>query len=527
MQRLISVICPTYNRADLLPQTIESVIAQTYKNWELLIIDDGSTDNTKQVVEKYLSEKISFVESSHSGLPAVARNIGIKKARGEWIAFLDSDDTWLPRKLEVQIQTIEKAKDVDLVCCNAFRGTDEFVKEDLQTFYIFPSKKSDNYFRELIDRNFIITSSVVARKKVMEQGGGFNERPELAAIEDYDLWLRCSIDCNLAYLSEPLIIYRDNVQEGIRGTISRVHYWKEILKIYDHLRNHLLQKGQVVDPILENKIRSTKLEIAKAYLGWNSVPIATARKWYGLLKRFVRGRGLISPIPSRQQNRLKLNSDEIKEYVENNKGNIRLHLGCGEKAFEGYINIDFPPANHSVQISSPANYYHDIRTLHFPPTSIAEIRLHHVFEHFDRPTALRLLINWNTWLIEGGKLIIEVPDFNRCAIRLLSPFKSWQKKASTMRHIFGSHEAEWAYHYEGWNKQRLKYTLERLGFSSIKFVRTRWKKTFNITVLARKEAPLSKKELEIKAMDLLEDSLIDRSDSECSILDIWQKNLIK
>ncbi len=269
------------------------------------------------------------------------------------------------------------------------------------------------------------------------------------------------------------------------------------------------------------------MEIAKAYFGWNSVPIIAARKRYGLLKRIVRGRGVILLNTFRQQNSFKLNSDELKEYVEKNKGKIRLHLGCGEKAFDGYINIDFPPANHSVQISAPANYFHDIRTLNFPPASIAEIRLHHVFEHFDRPTTLKLLLNWHVWLIEGGKLIIEVPDFNRCAIRLLSPFKPWRKKASTMRHIFGSHEADWAYHYDGWNKQRLRYTLKQLGFSHIKFVNTRWNKTFNINVSARKETSLLKKELEIKAMDLLEDSLIDRSDSECRILDIWQKNLIK
>lgn len=319
MQQLISIICPTYNRADLLPHTIKSVIAQTYKNWELLIIDDGSTDNTKQVVGKYLSDKISFIESAHSGLPAVVRNIGIKKARGEWIAFLDSDDIWLPRKLEVQVQSIEKAKDVDLVCCNALRRTAECEREDLQPFYVFPSKRSDNYFPELIDRNFIITSSVVARKTMLEQVGGFNERPELAAIEDYHLWLRCSIDCNLAYLAEPLIIYRDNVQEGIRATISRVHYWKEMLKIYIHLRNQLLQKEKVVPPIIVKKCRSTKLEIVKAYLGWNSVPVVTARRMYSLLKRFVSGRGLILAKPSPQQNHFKLNSDELKKYAEKNK----------------------------------------------------------------------------------------------------------------------------------------------------------------------------------------------------------------
>ena len=81
---------------------------------------------------------------------------------------------------------------------------------------------------------------------------------------------------------------------------------------------------------------------------------------------------------------------------------IRLHLGCGEKYLEGYVNIDYPPDEHSVQVSSPADVYADITELSYEPGSVAEVRLHHVFEHFDRVTALSLLIDWYAWLEEGG-----------------------------------------------------------------------------------------------------------------------------
>ena len=97
----------------------------------------------------------------------------------------------------------------------------------------------------------------------------------------------------------------------------------------------------------------------------------------------------------------------------------RLHLGCGERYLEGYVNIDYPLDQHSVQISSPADLHADITELSYEPATVAEVRLHHVFEHFDRVTALRLLIDWYAWLEEGGLLLIETPDFEASVRRFL------------------------------------------------------------------------------------------------------------
>ena len=211
--------------------------------------------------------------------------------------------------------------------------------------------------------------------------------------------------------------------------------------------------------------------------------------------------------------------EQLEEYAHNSPGLIRLHLGCGQRYFSGYVNIDYPQSHHTVQAKSLADLYADIRKLRFSPQTIAEVRLHHVFEHFDRPKALRLLVDWHEWLIEGGILLIETPDFDACARIILSPWKPWPKKAVAMRHLYGSHEAHWAYHLEGWNKQRLSHTLTELGFVHLKLQRTRWQGTRNIIVKARKDSVWPREKLNEVVRKLLSESLVDQA--EKGLYEVW------
>jgi len=529
--QVISIIISTYNRANLLPQAIKGVVKQTYSNWELLIIDDGSTDNTEEVLQKYLSSKIRYVKCPHSGLPAIARNVGIREAQGEWIAFLDSDDVWLPEKLERQMQVIRDRRDVSLVCTNAHRKISETDSDRMEEYVSSPDRKVGIYFEELLLENFVVTSTALVRKDCLLAMEGYSESPELRAVEDYELWLRLSISHKIEYLSEPLVIYRDLPEEGIRGSQSKLGYWKGILKIYCNLRKIRAKQGLQVSRVLEDRIFSTRMEILKIYFKWESSAwnvIRTFLEW--VRKIFLSGENpsVGSSLETDSSEEIGgLSSDDLYEYAKNHQGKVRLHLGSGETYFKGYINIDFPSSEHTIQVSSLADCHTDIRKLNFPPFSIAEIRLHHVFEHFDRPTFLKLLVQWHTWLVEEGQIIIEVPDFNRCARRILNPFISWNNKASTMRHLFGSHEADWAYHLTSWNRQRFKHTLGILGFEVIGFHYSRWKSCYNLTVKARKLVSLSKNELEKRAIPLLRESMVDDSSSENRILEVWKKRLLR
>jgi predicted SAM-dependent methyltransferase len=203
----------------------------------------------------------------------------------------------------------------------------------------------------------------------------------------------------------------------------------------------------------------------------------------------------------------------------------KLHLGCGERYLDGYVNIDYPPSEHTVQETSPADQLADITRLEYEPDSVAEIRLHHVFEHFDRPTALRLLIDWHEWLAEGGRLTIETPDFDR-SVRAFTRRIGRRDPGTILRHVFGSHEADWAVHWDGWYAERYRRTLGALGYGSLEFEREQWRDTYNITVHALREGGGRDRSKQLDAAEkLLRDSLVDESDSELRLLAEWSRRL--
>ncbi len=144
---------------------------------------------------------------------------------------------------------------------------------------------------------------------------------------------------------------------------------------------------------------------------------------------------------------------------------IKLHLGCGERYLKGYTNIDFPLAEHTT-MKVKADVYQDVRTLNYAENSIDEIRTHHMFEHFSRQEALKLLCQWRAWLKVGGLLHIETPDFSACAAAYSRA--SLKRKFELTRHIFGSQDAKWAYHYDGWDKEKYRFVLKEFGFEKIK-----------------------------------------------------------
>ena len=165
----------------------------------------------------------------------------------------------------------------------------------------------------------------------------------------------------------------------------------------------------------------------------------------------------------------------------------KLHLGCGQVYFEGYTNIDYPlDGNHSVQQVSVADKHINLLDLKYEANSVDEIRLHHVFEHFSRPNALALIASWNSWLKMGGLLRIETPNYSRMAIISINPFLSKKKKGIALRHIFGSQEAHWANHFEGYSRKIYKQMLPFFGFEIVKFETNNWHGTHNIEVHARK-----------------------------------------
>lgn len=211
----------------------------------------------------------------------------------------------------------------------------------------------------------------------------------------------------------------------------------------------------------------------------------------------------------------------------------RLHLGCGTRYLDGYVNIDHPPSEHTVQSGIRVDRHADILNLEYPVGSVDEIRLHHVFEHFPRQIALALLCRWNDWLRPGGLLWIETPDVMTSARALVSPFTSENSRQQILRHLFGSHEAQWAAHWDGWYKSRFADTLAALGFRDLEFVQSAWGALRNIEVKAyRGDGDFTIESYRLIVRELLTKSLVTHktkesphaiADSELCMLEVWMR----
>ena len=195
---LISVIIPTYNRQGFLLQAVESVFKQTFSDYELIVIDDGSTDGTGEGLKPY-ENRLQYIYRENRGVSA-ARNTGLQAARGDWIAFLDSDDYWLPAKLETQVRFF--AENPRALICQ----TEEiWIRHGRR---VNPHKKhrkfSGDIFSPSLIRCIVSPSAVMIRREFLNQTGPFDE--SLPACEDYDLWLRISCRFPVFLIEEPLVV---------------------------------------------------------------------------------------------------------------------------------------------------------------------------------------------------------------------------------------------------------------------------------------------------------------------------------
>lgn len=197
---LVSVIIPTYNRCPMVGEAVNSVLSQTRSDCELIVVDDGSTDETPDRLRDYAA-RLTVLAQDRRGV-AAARNLGAAHASGRYLAFLDSDDLWHPRKLQRQIDFMESGTDVDI--CQ----TDEiWIRNGVR---VNPRNKhrkpSGDIFRASLDLCLVSPSAVMLRRDLFERVGGFDE--SLPVCEDYDLWLRIARDTEIPLIPEALVTKR-------------------------------------------------------------------------------------------------------------------------------------------------------------------------------------------------------------------------------------------------------------------------------------------------------------------------------
>lgn len=219
---VVSILTPAYNAARHFPATAASVLAQTYPDWEWIVVDDGSTDGTPDVVERVGGGRVRLVRGAHTGLPAAARNVAFAHARGEYIAYLDADDIWLPEKLALQVACFSAHPEAGLVFSRYYWYWSEpherlrrKPEPDLSGLenpgWLFPRLALDNA---------ICTSAAVVRRRVVEEHGLMDEDPAQRGTEDYEYWLRLAPHVRFAWVDAPLVHYRIHPQ-GISRQATR------------------------------------------------------------------------------------------------------------------------------------------------------------------------------------------------------------------------------------------------------------------------------------------------------------------
>lgn len=239
-----SIILPVFNGERFIQETIESILQQSFTAWELIVIDDGSTDNTSNILNNYykLDNRIKLLHQPNKKQPA-ARNAGIKIAKGKWIAFIDADDLWLPAKLELQYQCIHKNGELDVIF------TDGYTKyHDKRIKFYYHYKITTGFFqgtdlyKEMLFDNYIPILSAVIKRSWVSRIGMQDET--VAGVEDHDYWLRlCRAGANFYGMEERLFIYRMHENNFSANTVYQ-HYISAIIRI-KNFDPQLLTNGEI------------------------------------------------------------------------------------------------------------------------------------------------------------------------------------------------------------------------------------------------------------------------------------------
>jgi glycosyltransferase involved in cell wall biosynthesis len=215
---MVSIIIPTYNRVFFLKKALDSVFSQTFLSYELIVVDDGSTDSTEEYISS-LDREVCYIKIAHSGVSR-ARNVGIDVSRGEWIAFLDSDDYWLPEKLEKQVRYLQAHSEYML--CH----TDEiWIKNGVRINQGKKHQKREGwFFLPSLDLCLISPSSIIIHRSVFQDTGKFDESFDY--VEDYDMWLRITSKYPVGYIDEKLVVKVGGHDDQLSAQIDGIEQYR-------------------------------------------------------------------------------------------------------------------------------------------------------------------------------------------------------------------------------------------------------------------------------------------------------------
>jgi glycosyltransferase involved in cell wall biosynthesis len=251
----VTIIIPTYNRQDFLIESLESVISQTYPNKEIIVVNDGSTDDTEKVLQKHIGN-IIYLKKENGGKSS-ALNFALSKATGQYIWIFDDDDIALPKKLELQIRMFQENRKLGLIHTSAIYMNEKNSYRVHSGMHLAKYIDKDLLLGEQLKGNHFFSPSVIVRKGYFEQAGKWDER--LVRAQDYDMWVRISRYCEVGVLPIPTLHYR--IHNGIRGTKAENIGVDEVYqktKDYDHIIRRKMHKIPIED-IFPNSVNQSDI----------------------------------------------------------------------------------------------------------------------------------------------------------------------------------------------------------------------------------------------------------------------------
>jgi len=262
---IISVVIPTYNSSEFITKTLESLTNQTFKYFEVIVVNDGSTDNTEAVISDYTNKNhnlcIRLINQQNKGI-AAARNKGIREAKGYYIAFLDHDDIWYPDKLDICYRVFQEYQGIDLVCHNEVMRS--ICGEAIRNLNYGPFVP-DMFRRLLFKGNCLSPSATIIKKSALLEIGLFREYPHFITVEDYDLWLRLSKKYKFYFIKRILGEYLVNEKNASLANLGK-HFKNQIAVLELNFKEY--DKKKIFDCLLINlRIFRLYLSIAKVSLG--------------------------------------------------------------------------------------------------------------------------------------------------------------------------------------------------------------------------------------------------------------------
>jgi len=559
----VSIVLGTLNRAPLLDRMLSSIVrAADGIKYEIIVIDGGSTDNTLQVlqahgIDQVYSESQCMGHGRHSWSEIF--NFGFAKARGKWAMYGSDDIIYGKDCLAKAVEQLDRQGPE--VAGGLFFYRNLHTRPDWDRHgidFTYGPKLLMNYglfrsdcFREVGGLNeqyrFYCADGDLCYR-FYSTGRRFIVLPECFVVHDNAVDVHKST--HAADSAKDIELYRNNWKHfvSLDTPVPRRLLWHSDYIEAFNMPSRLDHAGAGIDHywhglacfqygLFEQAQLKFQLAVDEGFdhrlVRWFLEESAEKRQRGDARKTTVD----VAVEPACQQEQ----QDQPPDSPDPPDGHsleairqaglwrpgqpLRLHLGCGKWNFSGYVNIDYPPQHHNIVERLGADFTADIRQLSFPAGSVDEIRLHHVFEHFNRVEALAMLIRWHKWLRIGGQILIETPDLMASARTLLSE-ASWRTKMGVVRHLTGDQAAEWGYHVEQWFPERFEHTLGRLGFGDIRTETSSWSKEpclSNVQVRAVKTAPADLNAQISIAGELLWESTVDAKEERTWRL--WKQQL--